>query len=161
MDNTNLKSPWGIYFRGVRGEADFKPYPAWRYHKCLEPIIVHDTEEDENANKKGFLAPCSPVTANTGLVNWFWDLEDMSPKQLVVYADDEYGVKLPLEAGQEELFRAILELGKSAPQNRNRLVLLAHTIRMNYEETLDEIRRMVNHPPEGAEVKTETLEFYY
>jgi hypothetical protein len=137
------RKPDGIYFEGFFGKT-LKDYPAWRYHKFLEPRIVKDAQEDERARLEGWEPMSAPMSANTGLINWFWDLEDMSAKQLCVYAREEFDVDFPQDAGQEKLLKAVLELGKHAPQNRNRLVLMAHTIRMNYEETLFEIRRMAS-----------------
>lgn len=84
----------------------------------------------------------APQTANNAPINWFWDLEDLSPKQLIVYAREEFEVELPPDASQEHLFKLILKLTKFAPQNKDRMVLMAHTIKMNYDETLEEIKRM-------------------
>jgi hypothetical protein len=97
--------------------------------------------------------------SNKQLINWFWDLEDMSPRQLVVFAKDEYGVDLPIDAGQDRLFKAVVELTRCAPQNRNRLVLMAHEIYMEYDATVAEIRRMMDNP-KGMEAETVTFEVY-
>ena len=146
----------GIYFRGYGGKP-LKKYPCWRYHKVLQPIVVHDTAEDEAAQKRDFYPINIPITANKNIVNWIWDLEDLSPKQLVIYAHEEYEVDLPIEAGQEKLLKAILELGKHAPQNENRLVLMAHTIKMNYDETLEEIRRVAHNGMSEVETREVVL----
>jgi hypothetical protein len=145
----------GIYFKGIPGLDDYKRYPAWRYHKINDPFIVQNTEEDEKAKLDGYEPINIPISANKYLSNWFWDLEDLSQKQLVVFAQEEYGVDLPIEAGQERLLKAVLELSKAAPQNQGRIVLMAHTIRMNYDETLSEIRRMTD---KGMS-EVETMEF--
>jgi len=149
-------------FAGFEGELNMLPipkYPAWRYHKSLDPILVKNTEEDEEAAKNGYNLANAPITANTQLINWYWDLEDMSPRQLVVFAKDEYEVDLPIEAGQERLFKAICELTKHAPQNQGRITLMAHTIKMNYDETLDQINRM-NRGELGGEMTVERKEVY-
>jgi len=146
----------GLVFRDMLNVGAGR-YPCWRHHKALKSILVYNTEDDEKAREQGYEEPHVPITANHSVSNWFWDLEDMSPRQLRVYAVEEYDVDLPEEASQETLFRAVLDLGKHAPQNRNRLVLMAHTIKMNYDETLEEIRRMMTGPP-GTVSETETYE---
>jgi len=131
----------GIFWRGFNDRPTPK-YPAWRYHKIHQPILVNDTDEDGLMREKGFEPINVPISANTGFQNWFWDIEDMSPRQLCVFAREEYGVDLPADADQMKLQKAVFELVKFSPQNRNRLVLMAHTIKMNYDETLEEIKRM-------------------
>jgi hypothetical protein len=143
----------GVFaWKGFGNNEQVQKYPGWRYHKIHAPKIVNDEKEDEQARLEGFEAPCSIITANKQLINWFWDIEDMSPKQLCVYAKDEYGVDLPVDADQGELMRAVFELSKHAPQNRGRLTLMAHTIAMNYDATLEETRRMIEK--EAAETET-------
>ncbi len=146
-------------------EAEYAPcfekrpvreYPAWRYHQNLDPILVSDTEADEAAKKKGYDAIVASMISNKMLVNWFWDIEDMSPRQLTAYAKEEYAVDFPIDAKQESLMKAVLELGKFAPQNRGRIALMAHTIKMNYEETQEEIRRTIRN--EKADVERMVLE---
>lgn len=152
-------------FRGLDGPGinirfDLAPrFPFWLYHDELEPIMVKNTDEEQEARARGFDTVTAAITANRYLINWFWDLEDMSAKQLHVFAEEEYGVDLPVEAGQEKLFKLVCALAKAAPQNENRLVLMAHTIRMNYDETLNEIRRMIVHPSPGMESKTVSVEW--
>ena len=151
-------------FRGITGNGvmigDFlgKPvYPYWLYKDGDEPFMVHDSVEEAQAKSLGFDAITPKGMSNRYLVNWFWDLEDMSPRQLQVFAKEEYDVDIPIEAGQERLFKAVCELTRFAPQNKNRLVLMAHTIKMQYDETLEEIRRMVL--PDAAGVECETVSF--
>jgi len=151
-------------FRGVDGPGikigDFlgKPkYPFWLYKDGEAPLLVHDKEEEMEAVRLGFDSIASNEMCNRYLINWFWDFEDMSPKQLYVFAKEEYGVELPLAAGQERLFKAVCELSRHAPQNKNRLILMAHTIPMEYDATLAEIHRMVS--PGALGVDAETISF--
>jgi hypothetical protein len=136
-----------------------KRFPGWRYHKILDPILVNNTGEEDAARLKGYDDPGHCVMANKQLINWFWDIEDMSTRQLVVYAQEEYGVELPIEAGQTELAKAVFELGRWAPQNRDRIVLMAHTLKMNLDETIEEIKRMAAGPP-GTETEVIKEEFW-
>ncbi len=119
-----------------------KSYPAWRYNIFLDPILVKNTDEDEEAKLKGYEQIISPIMSNRQLINWFWDLEDMSPRQLVVFAKEEYGIDLPIDAGQERLQKAIFELGKFNPKSDGRLVFMAHEIKMDYDGVLKELRDM-------------------
>jgi len=153
---TTSEDEVSAYFMGFFSNEFVKRYPIWRYHKVLEPILVTNTEEDEKFREIGYGKFEIPLTANDHLINWFWDFEDMSTRQLQVYAKEEYGVDLPIEAGQERLFKAVLELGKSAPQNQNRIVLMAHTMAMNYDETLLTIKKMINQ--DDAVTETYTVE---
>lgn len=136
-------------------------YPCWRYHRLLDPLLVNNTDEDDACRKQGYDAPNAPLTANKQLINWFWDLEDMSPNQLRVFAKDEFDVELPKEASQECLMKVVCRLSKASPQNQGRIVLMAHTIQMNYDATLEEIRRMsaMKDSPD-YNVSVEKEEFY-
>ncbi len=146
-----------IYMGPDNGGPDVK-YPCWRYHRLLDPLLVNNTEEDESCRKQGYDEPCAPISSNKQLINWFWDLEDMSPRQLRVFAKDEFEVDLPEDASQESLMKAVVRLSKCAPQNSGRIVLMAHTIKMNYDETIEEIKRMqsmVDSPDYKTEVTKE------
>jgi len=158
LNQDTKKKPIRVgWFGGFgNGYPDPPAYPAWRYHNNFPPITVKDTGEDEEAKAKGYDCMIASMISNKQLINWFWDLEDMSPKQLVVFAKDEFGIELPIEASQESLMKAVCELSKFAPNNKGRLVLMAHTIQMNYDETLAEIKREIEHEP----VETETFEVY-
>lgn len=138
----------------------FPRYPLWLYKDGVDPLLVKDTCEEDAARQDGFDSITAGILANKHLINWFWDLEDMSARQLKIYAQEEYGVDLPVEAGQEKLFKAVCELTRHAPQNRNRLVLMAHTIKMNYDATLAEIERMLKPGALGVESETETFEVW-
>ena len=128
---------------------DVPVYPKWMYKKGTSPVKVKNAGEEEQVRAKGWDNVSAGMMANKTLQNCFWDFEDMSAKQLAVYAMDEFGVDLPWDADQDRLFMAVIELAKHAPQNRNRLVLMAHTMKMNYDETLSEIRRMVSGDGQG------------
>lgn len=154
-------------FKGLEGGHDLQlaypgvkiKYPQFLYLDGANPVKVHSTDEEEGARALGYDSITAGAMSNPYLINWFWDFEDMSVKQLHVFAKEEYGVDLPIEAGQEKLFSAVVDLTRNAPQNRNRLVLMAHTVAMNYDATLEEIKRMVNGPTFGAETHTESYEF--
>lgn len=153
----NGSDPLHFVFEGLHMDGAVARFPRWRHHPHKPSKLVHNTAEDEQALAEGYEELHVPITANQSLPNWYWDLEDMSCKQLRVFAREEYAVDLPEGAKYETLLKAVLELGKAAPQNKNRLVLMAHTISMNYDETLEEIRRMMAGP-DGTETKTETWE---
>ena len=132
----------GIYFMHL-GDKPGPKYPAWRYHEWKEPLLVKNTEEDENAVKGGYEGITKSFTHVRYLMNWRFDLEDLTPRQLVLFAKDEFDVDLPVEAGVEKLFKSIWRLHTSQPTNRENVVLFAHSVEMNYDETLVEIKRLV------------------
>jgi hypothetical protein len=125
-------------------------YPCWLYKDGCDPLKVCSEEEEKRARADGYDSVTATDLSNRHLINWFWDLEDMSSRQLRVFALEEYGVDLPAEADQDTLFKAVSELSRHAPQNHNRLVLMAHTIKMNYDATLDEIRRLIAGPQDAT-----------
>jgi len=135
----------GIFIVGCG--VDLKPYPAWRYHtnNLFEPILVENTEEDERAELEGWKTLDTPVTGMKHLSNWRHDLEDMTAKQLVLFAKEEFGVDLPVEAGDVKLVKAMWTLTHLAPQHSGRITLLAQSIEMDYDATLDEIRAMAEN----------------
>lgn len=145
-----------MMFMGLN-QQNLPRYPHWMHKDNCEPWLVQNTDEDNEAKALGYDNITSAALSNRYLINWFWDLEDFSPKQLVVFAKEEYGVDLPIEVGQEKLFQAVCELARYAPQNRNRLILMAHTIKMNYDATLEEIRRIMANPGD-ATVENECFE---
>lgn len=132
-------------------------YPHYLYHEDLEPLLVQNAQEEIEARAKGYDAFTMSMLANKTMSNWFWDLEDFSPKQLVVFAKDEYGVDLPIEAGQQVLYDSICKLSRTAPQNENRLVFIAQVMEMNLEATMAEIKRMTGGGID-IEIETETFE---
>ncbi|MFA5377100.1 MAG: hypothetical protein WC455_15220 [Dehalococcoidia bacterium] len=150
MSNPENHQPDGIFVAGFPGEK--KKYPAWRYHDWLEPIIVEDTGADEKARMQGWVEHNKPVTASRHLMNQRFDLEDLSARQLVDYARAEFGVVLPVGAGKEKLFKAIWRLSMNAPENEDRVVLMAHAIKLNYDETQLEIRKLADSETEPCEV---------
>jgi len=138
---TSTRKP-GIYFMHL-GEKPRNQFPAWRYHEWKEPVMVHNTDEDEIARKAGWEKISQSVTSVRYLMNWRFDLEDLTPRQLVLFAKDEFDVELPVEVGAEKLFKAIWKLHTNAPMNRENVVLFAQSVEMNYDETLKEIKRRV------------------
>jgi hypothetical protein len=134
-------------------------YPHWLHKDGTEPKLVENASDDAKYRAEGYDNITAAAMSNRYLINWFWDLEDFSPRQLHVFVKEEYGVDLPLEAGQEKLFQAACELIRHAPQNKNRLILMAHTVKMNYDATLDEIRRVMLHPGD-ANVENECFEVF-
>lgn len=134
-------------------------FPHWMHKDGAEPVLVNSEKEELEAIANGYDNITSGAMANRYLVNWFWDLEDMSAKQLHVFALEEYGVDLPIEAGQDKLFQLVCRLSRSAPQSQNRMVLMAHTVQMNYDATLDEIRRMMTPGANGVASEVTTMEF--
>ena len=133
-------------------------YPCVLYREDTKPIYCKNTEEEKVARAKGYDSFTAGALSNRYLINWVWDLEDMSPRQLVVFAKEEYGIELPIEAGQLRLFEALCELTKHSPKNRNRLILMAHTVAMNYDETLEQIQRTIENPDPTANIETEKYE---
>lgn len=135
-------------------------YPCMMYLEGAEPLKVDNTDEEADARKKGYDNFTAGALSNRHLINHFWDLEDMSPKQLVVYAREEYGVELPVEAGQVKLFKCLCELTRCSPKNRNRLIMMAHTVAMNYDATIEQIKRAFEKPSPSVEMELETWEIY-
>ena len=143
-----------MVYAGLDNGKHALQFPRMMYKDGADPLLVHNTLEMENAIALGYDSITSGAMANRYLTNWYWDLEDMSPRQLVVFAQDEFDVDLPIEAGQTKLLEAVLELTKNSPQNRNRIVLMAHTLEMNYTASQDEIQRMMSG---GRGLETETI----
>jgi len=157
-DSEVKKVDAGIYFMGLVDQQG--DYPAWRYHKYEDPMIVNNTDEDEAAGKKGWRVLNQPRQAVPYMMNWRWDLEDLSPRQLCLYALNEFGVELPKELGKERLIKMIWQLSREAPENEDRIVLMAQTIKMNYDETQDQIRRSLDGRVQGIELTVTEFEFY-
>jgi hypothetical protein len=143
MSIYTFEKPIEMMFMGMNNGQKIPVYPCWLYKDGVDPVLVNNTDEDDQQRKQGYDSITAAAMSNRHLINWFWDLEDMSANQLSVFARDEFNVDLPVEAGQEKLFQAVIDLTRNAPQNRNRLILMAHTIAMNYNETLEEIKRMM------------------
>ena len=148
----------GIFFMGVVGQE--ARYPAWRYHSLFEPIIVSGTNEDLEAQKKGYAPPEEPITSVPRLQNYFHDLEDFNSRQLVAFARDEFEIEFPvLEKSYEwykvKLIRAIWNLYQITPRHKGRMVLLAQSVKMNLDETEKAIYSMAENFEE-----TETKEVW-
>jgi Asp-tRNA(Asn)/Glu-tRNA(Gln) amidotransferase A subunit family amidase len=148
-----------MMFAGV-DDGKYRQYPRWVYQDGEPPLLVHNEADEAAARAKGYDSITAAALSNRYLVNWFWDLEDFSPKQLRVFCKEEYGVDLPADADQETLFKAAIDLTRAAPQNRNRMVLMAHSMKMNYDETLSEIKRMQQPGCRGVEADTVEVEFW-
>lgn len=131
----------GIFFERMGSDGRPVKYPAWRYHALYEPKIVQNTDEDQIASEQGWKDPSVPLTAVQTFSNHMHDLEDMNPQQLVAYAREEYEIDLPVEAGKAKLLHALWQIAARAPKNEGRIILLAQSMRMNYDETVKEITR--------------------
>lgn len=147
--NTGIRRP-GIYFRRY-GSNKAKTYPAWRYHKYLDAKIVNDTAQDVAAQEEGYEHIDTIARSNPFLLNHMADLEDLSARQLARYAFEEFDVDLPPEAGEQKLRESIRALTVFSPKNKDRIVLLAQSIRMNYDETVKEIQRLAEGFEESEE----------
>ena len=145
----------GLYFAGLVKDGEVQPYPASRYHALYEPIIVEDTQADQHAADRGYRPPQEPITAVPRLSNYFHDLEDFNQRQLVAYAKEEFEVEFPREATKELLIKAIWQLYQMTPKHKGRMVLLAQSVKMSYDETLNQIRRTAENFEE-----TETREIW-
>lgn len=144
---------------GMAKDGEVLPrYPFYMYHDFLEPVLVNNVEEEKEWASKGYDLFTVGMLSNKTVVNWYWDLEDLSAKQLAVFAMDEYGVELPSDASQEVLYKAICELSRTSPQNENRLVLIAQMMEMNLDATMEEIRRMQKEGALGIEMQNEEFE---
>ncbi|MCK5616759.1 hypothetical protein KAR91_83630 [Candidatus Pacearchaeota archaeon] len=143
-DTTGIKKG-GIFFRRY-ANVDPAAYPAWRYHKVHEPLEVANTAEDIQVEKKGYRPLANIASKAPHLMNHMADFEDMSPRQLVLYAREEFDVELPAEASHGKLLKVIWKLMVNSPKNKDRIVLLAQSVRMNYTETLKEIKRVIETP---------------
>jgi len=155
---TEEKIQPGIFFEGIYDKFGRRSnYPAWRYHDFFEPVIVNDTEEDDKAYAEGWKDPSVPVTAHQGFSNFYHDLEDMNCRQLVKYAKDEFQADLPVEAPKAKLLWAIWRIACAHPKSQNRVVLLAQSIRMDYDQTLKEITKAAGNMEDCQEVTTEEI----
>ena len=132
----------GIFIEKLDRQGGPKSYPAWRYHDLLEPIIVNDADEDMRAIENGYHKMIAPVTAHQSFSNFYHDLEDFNNRQLCQSAFDEFGAVLPVEAPKTKLLGAIWRIVTNSTKTKDRIVLLAHSIRMNYDETVETIRKM-------------------
>ena len=146
-----------FHFQGFG--PDVPAYPRWLYREDTEPILVENAEQEAEAREKGFDNITAAALSNRNVINWFWDLEDMSPKQLVVFAKDEFEIDLPIEAGQDALFKAVCRLSRDLARG-GRMVLMAHEIEMKYDAMLDEIKRMASGDGQGLVTEYESEVFY-
>jgi hypothetical protein len=138
-----MTEPEKVYKQGFYRATN--PYPAWRYHKIHDPRIVRNTEEDVKAAEEGWEVPEGQPRSlrPPPILNWRYDLEEMSARQLRLFALEEFDVDLPVEASKERLFKALWRLYKHSPKTRDRMVLMAQVIEMNYDEAQSEIREAI------------------
>ena len=141
MNGDYVRYPMYMYLGDSNEDLEFEGSRS----RC---ILVENTQQEEDALLRGYDHIHAGMMANKVLINWYWDLEDFSKKQLVIFAKEEFEIDLPIEATQIKLLNAVLLLTRHAPQNCNRIILMAHTIEMNYDETLSTIRKMVKDAPE-------------
>lgn len=144
----------GIFIERLDDRGVPVSYPAWRYHKFLEPKIVNNTDEDMVAQQHGWQDPRAPITAIQGFSNWYHDLEDMSNRQLAYYAKHEFDADLPAEAPKAKLLWAIWRIAAIRGQSKGKMVLLAQSIEMNYDETVKEIQRLAGGDIENCQEVT-------
>ena len=147
----------GIFFERIDTAGNSIKYPAWRYHALYEPRIVNDTNEDQIASDQGWKDPRVPITAIQGFSNFYHDLEDMNNEQLVYYARKEFDVEFPVNAPKAKLLYAIWILTAHHPKNDGKIVLLAQSIRMNYDETCKAIERMAGDMEKCDTIETEEV----
>lgn len=135
------KQQGGIFFEKIDRKGRQVVYPAWRYHALYEPKIVYNTDEDQVASDQGWKDPVTPITAVQTFNNFYHDLEDMNNRQLVYYASEEFNLELPVEAPKSKLLWAIWQVAMRSGKTKDRIVLLAQSIRMNYDETVETIKK--------------------
>lgn len=144
----------GVSFAEIMDHINKPGYPAWRYHDLREPRLVYNTEEDRQAAVEGWQPPYEPVTSAPTLKNYFHDLEDFNVRQLLAFVKEEFGVALPKQADKPTLIKAIWHLYHASAKHKGRMVLLAQSVRMNYDETVKEILRKSENfeESEGREI---------
>lgn len=154
---TENKERGGIFFERLDRLGHDKKYPAWRYHAVYEPVVVNNEKEDIEAREQGWQQMKAPVTAHQAFHNFYHDLEDMNCRQLVKYAKDEFGADLPAEAGKSKILWALWRMATGSPKTKERVVLLAQSIRMNLDETHAQIRRMAGNLEDCQEVEEKEI----
>lgn len=133
----------GMFFDKFQGYAK-KEFPVWLYHNqdMYEPMLAKNKKEYDALLKQGYSKTKlkalmkAPVIINHGV-----DIENLSLSQLVYYIKTEFGLELPKEVGEEKLVKAIWRLSRAAPQNKDRMILLAQEVELEYEATQAEIKR--------------------
>ncbi len=158
MEDSEPKIKAKLKFGGIFKPGELITYPCYMYKDGHDPLRVKDTKEADAAYMEGYDQVNPASMSNKVLSNWYWDLEDMSSKQLSVFAMDEYGVDLPQDGSQAKLFDAVLKIARWASKNKN-IIFMAHSIKMEYDETLREIRRAVETPMDGYVTEVFTEEF--
>ena len=130
----------GIFIHAIGHQS--KPYPAWRYHKWLEPQIVHNTDEDEELQAQGYAEAEATIEMNTYLLNWRHDLEEMSARQLSLFLKEEFELDIPYQVGKEYLFQLIWKLYMFSPASKDQIALIAEVVELNYDKAQSGIKEI-------------------
>jgi len=151
----------GIFWKGPHGYRE--EYPQWRWHKNGSVMLVESQDEDDEALEKGYQEVNPSHIRPNALMNLAQDFENMTDRQLHLYAKEHFEIDLPVGAPRASIMKGIFRLFTADPFTKDRLVLLARSIEMNLDQTQIDIQRMVagelSHL-EGVEHETFTEEFY-
>lgn len=136
-----------IYFQAIAGKDEVF-YPAWRYHKYFDPVLVHNTDEDETAKGNGWESIEASVFAPSKLKNFGPDFEELSPRQLCLYAKSKFNIDLSPKTSPDKLIQALYRLYTNDPGSKDDVVLLAQSMEMDLDQTMAAIRENVKNPSE-------------
>ena len=133
----------GMFFDKFSGYKK-KKWPVWLYHNkdMYEPMKAKNKKEYDELLKQGYSktrmrALCrAPEIINHGI-----DIENLNLSQLLYYIKKEFGLEISKKVSEEKLFKYIWRLSRAAPQNKDRMILLAQEVKLEYEATQAEIKR--------------------